>query len=863
MSTPKKAITDSLRAALQEPGNSVSHKNGKWSVRDRKEAWIAAGPRVFDDHVERLRAAAVEVLTERDPALDLETDERFAARARGKEMKHSAVMREGLAESLALLGSFPGALPNVTFGKAESMAHLAVRDILGDAPWDIWASLNGQLPMLAEAAPEEFMTSVEKALQKNPSPFTAVFAEEAGGALGRQYMSGLLWALETLAWSEEHLARVIVILGGLAAIDPGGQWSNRPINSLTEILLPWLPQTCAGQEKRIASVKALLKNHPDVGWKLLLQLLPEAHQTSSETRKPTWRPYIPADWKRGVTNGEYWAQTEAYANLALEVSANNFPRQLALVKRIPEFPIEAGKKLFARLLQAKSNLTDEQREELWSLLLKTSSRHKRYAKQEWAMPSERVAEIDKIADELKPSSPVLLSKRLFSRNSDLYDDIEDIEAQEKKVADRRTQAVEDIYSAGGLADLLTLTSEVDVPYDVGWSIGRSKKIPAESEWLPALLGDENSPITNMARGFVWGRFFHGGNWKWVDALKTKAWTNLQLAQFFAMLPFGEETWNRAMAVLPNKGKLFWQRTDANPYRARTNLADAAGHLLDNGRPVDALRALHFQIRQKEAIDEKLALRALRDLLNHQDQLVRSHDTHEVLDVIRALQESSTADPEELAGIEWSYLPLLGDIRGSSPKTLSKNLATDPKFFSHVVQQIYRSTTDEKKAEEASEAKKRVAEVGYKLLHNWKRPPGTNDDGTFDAAVLKSWLADVRNICGKSGHLEVAELHLGHVLKYAPADPSGLWIHKGAAEVLNDPKVTEMRSGYRCEWFNDRSAHFDSRGAEELKLAGFFKKLASDLEAEGFIQLAATLRNLAKGYEHDAARDAAGDWMSEV
>ncbi len=859
MSTDKNPITESLRAALQQPETPVQHKNGKWTVRDRKAAWIAAGPLIFDDHVERLRAAAVEVLTERDPAFDLDTEERFAARVRGKEMKHSAAMRDGLAESLALLGCFPQTLPHVTAGKAEGAALLAVRDILGDASWDIWASLNGQLPMLAEAAPEEFMSSVEKALHKTPSPFADLFAQETGGALGRQYMSGLLWALETLAWSEDHLARVAVILGGLAAIDPGGQWSNRPLNSLTEILLPWLPQTCAKQEQRIASVKALLKNHPEVGWKLLLQLLPEAHQSSSETRKPTWRPYIPDNWERGVTNSEYWTQTEAYAELALEMAASNFPRQLALVNRIGEFPIAAGKKLFGQLLAGKDKFTEEQREQLWSSLVETTTRHKRFAKAEWAMAADRVAEIDKVADDLKPTSPALLSKRLFSRNSDLYEDTGDIEAQEKKIADLRTQAAENIYAAGGLAALLKFALEVDSTSELGWAIGRSN-IPSEVEWLPKLLADGNSPTTSMVRGFVRGRFFNHGEWTWVDALKIEAWTDLQRAQLFSVLPFCEETWTRAIAALPDNGRLFWQRTDANPYRAKTNLTIAIRHLLDNERPVDAIRALSYQIHQQEPVDEKLAVRALHDLLDHQEQFARSNDGYEVLEVIKALQDSTTVDPNDLFRVEWSYLPLLDDTRGSSPKLLSQKLATEPTFFCEVIREIYRSKHDEaKKPEEPSEKKKKMAEVAFKLLRNWKRPPGKTDDGTFDAAVLKSWLADVRTLCETTGHVEIAETHLGHVLKYTPPDPSGLWIHKGAAEVLNEANAEEMRSGYRCEWFNSRGAHWGTGGKEELKLAEFFKEKAVTVETEGFIQLGATLRDLAKGYEREAARDVAGDW----
>ena len=97
---------------------------------------------------------------------------------------------------------------------------------------------------------------------------------------GRNYMTGLLWALETLAWDPDLLSRVVLCLGGLAARDPGGNWANRPGNSLTTILLPWLPQTCAPIAKRVAALSALIAEHPDIGWKLLVSLLPKPHSIS-------------------------------------------------------------------------------------------------------------------------------------------------------------------------------------------------------------------------------------------------------------------------------------------------------------------------------------------------------------------------------------------------------------------------------------------------------------------------------------------------------------------------------------------------------------------------------------------------------
>jgi len=101
-----------------------------------------------------------------------------------------------------------------------------------------WASLNDLLPLLAEAAPREFLDAVEHALNSDPCPFDTVFAQEGPAIMGNNYLTGLLWALETLAWDAEYLTRVVVILGELAARDPGGNWANRPANSLAEILLP-------------------------------------------------------------------------------------------------------------------------------------------------------------------------------------------------------------------------------------------------------------------------------------------------------------------------------------------------------------------------------------------------------------------------------------------------------------------------------------------------------------------------------------------------------------------------------------------------------------------------------------------------
>ena len=231
------------REILHCPDSPLSLKDGVWKVIDRAQLWDLLGARILDRDLDTFKSLAVGILKAPDPAFELPADQRFAASIHGKVLDHSPVLRKGVAEGLAILGSRPDACSKCSQGKAEVISVLGIREILTDADWVLWGSLNGLLPTLAEAAPGEFLDAVEKALRLTPCPFDALFAQEGDGITGGNYVTGLLWALEGLAWGEQCLVRVCVVLGELASHDPGGQWGNRPSRSLATILLPWLPQT--------------------------------------------------------------------------------------------------------------------------------------------------------------------------------------------------------------------------------------------------------------------------------------------------------------------------------------------------------------------------------------------------------------------------------------------------------------------------------------------------------------------------------------------------------------------------------------------------------------------------------------------
>jgi hypothetical protein len=852
-----------MREIVQRPGTPLTQSGGVWRFVVRYEGWYALGPRLFDEHLDRLRKAAVGVLRERDPKFDLPAEQRLAASIYEKVLAHSTVLRNGLAETLALLGSHPKALTSCSSNKAEATAVLAVREILADADWVQWASLGDVLPLLAEAAPKEFLDAVETALNSDPCPFDGVFAQESTGVTGANYATGLLWALETLAWDAEYLTRVVILLGELAARDPGGNWANRPADSITTILLPWRPQTCAPLAKRLATVKTLLNELPDVAWDLLWDLLPQTQQFSIGSRKPAWREMISDDYTEGVTRSDYRKQVDAYAEMAIHVAQSDPAKLPQLVEHLGNLPPTAQGQLLGYLeSDAVMTMPETDRVRIWTELLDLASKHRKFAGAEWALKPEQVDRIAAVAARLAPDAPALRHQRLFgNRDHDLFEERGNYAAQAQELAERRETAVKEVSATRGVQAVLGFASSVESPLRVGIAFGAVAGSDADNTILPDLLETEQKALLQFSGGFVLGRFRSHG-WLWVDALDTTKWTPAQVGQFLSYLPFTSDTWVRLAPLLGNDETPYWTRTPANPHEATTGLELAADRLIENGRPFAALRCLQRMQEEKQPFDSARAIRALLAATNSPEG-AQAMDTYDIVEIIRVLQDAPGTNPDDLFRVEWLYLPLLDKDQQASPKLLERRLANEPTYFCEIIRLAFRSRKKaEHPTEESTEQTKNMAKNAHHLLSKWRTPPGSREDGTYDGNALTIWLDAVKGECAETGHLEVAMTMVGQVLIHAPADPDGLWIHRAAAAVLDAKDAGDMRTGFHTELFNSRGVYWSSGGQEERGFAAKYRSQAEAVELAGFHRLASEIRALAASYERDAERQAARDPSEE-
>lgn len=839
-----------IREIARRPASPLKQKNGIWKFTSRYEGWDALGTLIFNDDLKRFQELVVTIFREKDPSLELPPEERYMATIKGKAPKYSNLLRNGLAETLALLGSRPQAIASSSAGRAESTAREAVYKILKDADSERWASLSDVLPLLAEAAPNEFLEAVERSLQSDV--FKAVFAQERRGFTGRNYMTGLLWALETLAWDSDYLVRVILLLGELAVIDPGGNWANRPANSLSTILLPWFPQTAATVEKRQAGVAALMSEQPEVAWNLILSLLPQMHQTSTMTRKPAWRKMIPDDWSEGSTNKDYWEQIDSYSKLAVDAAKTDLTKLQALIDKVNSLTAEARDRLlnYLRSAQVKA-LPQEKRLPIWKEVTDLIANHRRFQEADWAIKEQTLQTLSEIANELAPTSPSHRHQRLFTaRDFDLYEDTDNFEEEVRKLDARRRTAVEEVYALGGLTAVLDFSQTVESPAHVGIAFAQFASADDEKLVLPELLDSNDPAIARFAGGFVWSRF-RVASWNWIDGLDTSKWTNSQKAQVLAYLPFASTTWHRAAKLLGEDENLYWSKANANPFDSEAEISIAVDRLLDVGRVRESIFCMSRQVFRKQPVNPDQVVRALRAVAESYDQF-GNMDVFEIVQIIKALQNDPTADPEAVASIEWSLLPLLDRLNGGYPKFLERRLANDPAFFCEVIRIVFRSTKAEADATPKTADHQAIATNAYRLLFQWQTPPGSRDDESFDGAALKEWVAEVKTSCEESGHLIVALQRIGHVLRYYPPDPDGLWIHHSIAEVLNAKDASEIRKGFEIELFNSRGAHaVDPQGGPERELAKSYRKQAEEVELRGYARLAATLKEIAASYDREA------------
>lgn len=564
---------------------------GAWQLVSPEDSWTHLHHLLTEPLLARWQEQALAVLSEIDPRLGFDSGQRLLA---DLEDEHRATfsgrLRDGIAQGAALL-SGRGAEPTPSGLLPTTYSIGLVRRLLADANADqsgaLWSSLAPQMPLLAEAAPDAFLDGIAAALDADPSPVLATFTDTPDSSPMTSPTSPhthLLWALEGVAWSAEHLVRASLVLAELAARAPDGRTLNRPENSLRAILVPWRPQTAAGSERRLAALDAVRERWPRVAWPLELSLLPKLHDTSGYTRAPRFRDWAADRDGAPSDDDEDEGQVAALADRVGRDAGQDPGRWKEVVPVMRGLPQESREPMLTRLdALASDELDPAGRLALWRALVDEGETHRLFADARWSLGEPYATRLLALAERFSDPEPPERYARLFDHRVRLPDiPRDDHDAQRAAVADAQRDAATDVYDRGGLAALVRLAAVSRLPRAVGWAHAAGRE-DADIDSLLATLGD-SGPAGGVAVGWL-ARRVHDAGAAWVDerlASLAELPSEAQ-ARFMMALHPTSAVWAQVDGLDPDVQAIYWRSID--PYALEPgDLAVGIERLLAVGRP---------------------------------------------------------------------------------------------------------------------------------------------------------------------------------------------------------------------------------------------------------------------------------------
>lgn len=854
---------DDLIRWANESDPPVRHVGDTWLVASKEDTWTLLADFVIADDLDALEEAVLGVLGRFDPSFDMPEDQRWAAGVYGKTLPHSGLLREGLAETLALMGARSETAPFSTSQSGQEHANTIVRKLLEKAneDWRLWASLSGVLPLLAEAAPRVFSEAVDKGASGESPVLVELFSEP--GLLGSSPHTGLLWALENVAWEPEHLGYAARLLARLAALDPhpDSRFMSRPQRSLKEIFQLWHPQTEAGPGQRMRVLDAVRRHHSGVAWRVLCSMLPDtAGGFSTPTHSPRWRDWAPEEPPR-ITYGEIWAGTREVVGRLLEDVGTDGERWRTLIEKLDDIPKEQHDAVVRKLCEADvESFTPEARTVVRNTLRGLISRHREYPDTDWAMPGEWVDELQRAYGRFEPSDPVSRHAWLFTHHPDLLEPSgREWLVKRGDVEAARAEAAREVRDAGGLDLLFELAASAERPGELGATLGASQ-LPTDEEEAVLLegLGSPEAWRKYLARGLVIGRFRERG-WEWVEGVlsSVSGWSPEQKAGLFFCLPFEGRTWDRLEATGDEAARrLYWAET--SPYGLANNADCARGvdEFIAHGRPHAAVDLISLHAGD-EGID--LPPSTMADALERTTEGVPEENielqmfSHHVGRILDALEASGEIGEERIARLEWYYMPLFGHHE-RGPRVLHRELSRNPGFFSEIISWVFRAEDDEPR--EISEQEQNRARSAYELLETWQSTPGLREDGSVDPDALRAWVDGAREAARASGRGTIADQRIGQALASSPEGSDGAWPDLAVRNVIDDLGSEHIERGFELDVYNGRgvvSRSLTEGGEQERRLSERYKKHA-DVLKDGWPRTTAMLRRIADRYASDARRE---------
>ena len=849
-----------LQTMDEPPIWSIGHLRG---VVSKVDALYAAHRALTKEDLENFLFAAELVLSEQDPALELPEDKRWAANLYGKSRNHSSALRQGLCDTLVLLAVHGNALVGERLGiDLEARVSGVVRRLLTPSAASIWLSQKNDFPQYAEAAPDTFLSIVEEDLNSKDPKIAVLFASADTGFLGDCPRSGMLWALELLAWKPERLVRVASILARLCAWKIDDNWANKPMGTLKSIFRFWMPQTAASIDERNRALETLTKRLPDVGWQVCVNQFDPGSNLGDYSTKPRWRTDA-YDAGEVATVGEARDGQRKAIELALDWSAHDEHTLGDLVERLQVLSPDHRNRVW-ELIAAWNDTdpTDAQKAALRERIRRdTLTRRSRRRGIDNAV-RERARQAYAL---LESQDPVVRHQWLFlsqwvDESADEIEDEElDYQKREERIARQQRDALQEVWAESGLDGIKELCRLCNASRVVGWHMTEiCTGVQQRADFLQQIMAEQSDDLLDKCEHCIDG-FLAKLDLPDRDAVLAELLARLgsdedASIRLLRCAPFDGGTWQHVDRLCKRLKRRYWE--EVNPQWGRHDASAVAtfvDELLKVDRPHAAFHATHMDWKR---LDSPRLMRLLTEVATNgaEPSGYYQFDGHYISEALDTLEQRGDTSRDDLARLEFLFIEVL-DHSEHSIRNLEAQLSETPALFIQALAHaLKRNDGGEDPAEwrlPNSESRSAVAHACYVLLTNASRIPGTQADGSIDLGKLKAWLEQVRSLARDYGRADIGDEMIGQLLSHCSPGDDGVWPCEPVREAIDDLGSQEIATGMLVGIRNARGATWRGEGgAQERELAEQYRSWSREVAFEHPFT-ANMLEQIAADYDHDA------------
>jgi addiction module HigA family antidote len=866
-------IEQCLQASLRlndAPVWSIGNFRG---VVSKIDALFAIAHAITMSDLDRFLEIAKLVLSEDDPTLDIPENERWRAVMRGKRREFSSTLRKGVAETLVLLAVHGKHLFFKRLGfDGQMTATRLVRELLLPLTTRKLEASQRDLSIYAEAAPDAFLKILEDDLRE-PMPQVLGLMRPADTSVfgASSPRTGLLWALEGLAWSPDTFMRTVLILARLSQVELKDNLANKPIASLGAIFRAWMPQTAADHDARVKAVATLLDKFPDVGWTICLeQFGGYGNDVGSYSHKPSWRADGYGFGEPFQFNGPQHNFQVAMVEMALARPAYTLKMIGDLVERLNVVGTEYQRKIWNiidnwRKGGASDNDVAALRDKIRTTVLSRRGRGRNSDSSFVALTQAA----RKIYDLLEPTDLINKYEWLFRQSwvDESADEMEeeelDFRKRDERIARLRDDALKTIFETRGIDGIFALASKGNAQGQIGWHTIRNV-LPKEqiAEFIDAALQPNSNELTPERRNLVFGSLQAMTEEDCLVFLR-EAKTRLHESHFVRLLllsPYRKSTWAAADEMSPASQEIYWK--EVRPtwiFEPEDDNNESVDRLLEAKRPRAAFATAHFGLESLRPSQLVKLLTAIARENKDEDSEYHLRD-HDIKQAFTLLDRNPDVTIDEKAGLEFAYIDVLAQMFRQGERkivNLERYIEAHPEMWVQALAWAFKRKNHGEDPEpyKLPEGRQDLALRGYRLLEGIRRIPGEEPDGRIDKDRLAGWIAVVRDASTELDRADVCDTCLGQMLSNAPIGADGVWPCEPVRDVMEDVCSESLFNGAHIGLYNSRGVVWRGEGGDqERELAQKYRLWGEALRFTHPQLSASLLMEMARTYERQAEQE---------